>query len=133
MSEPLGYERLKQLTADFTAAFNQNDIEGVMRYFADDAVYDQFDGSPAKGLDAIRDSFRPQFEGAFGEMRFADEDMFVDPEANKTMVSWLCSFDTKRGRTGWRGLDLLHFDDQGQIVAKLTYAKAETLKLEAAS
>jgi len=66
-------------------------------------------------------------------MRFSDEDLFVDPETNKTMVSWLCSFDTKRGRTGWRGLDLLHFNHDGQIVAKLTYAKAESLKLEAAS
>ncbi len=48
------------------------------------------------------------------------------------MVSWLCSFDTKSGRTGWRGLDLLHFNEDGQIVAKLTYAKAKTLKLQSA-
>lgn len=132
MSNGLGYDRLKQLTADFTDCFNNDDLDGVMGYFAADAVYDQFDGSPATGLDEIRASFAPQFEGAFGEMRFTDEDLFVDPEANKTMVSWLCSFDTKSGRTGWRGLDLLHFNEDGQIVAKLTYAKAKTLKLQSA-
>jgi ketosteroid isomerase-like protein len=132
MSNPLGYDRLKKLTADFTDSFNNDDLEGVMGHFAPDAVYDQFDGSPATGLDEIRASFAPQFEGAFGKMRFTDEDLFVDPEANKTMVSWLCSFDTKSGRTGWRGLDLLHFNDDGQIVAKLTYAKAKTLKLQSA-
>ena len=131
MSGSLGYDRLKQLTADFTECFNNDDLDGVMGYFAPDAVYDQFDGSPATGLDEIRAAFAPQFEGAFGEMRFADEDLFVDPETNKTMVSWTCSFDTKSGRTGWRGLDLLHFNADGQIVAKLTYAKADRLKLDA--
>ncbi|WP_416897666.1 MAG: nuclear transport factor 2 family protein [Minwuia sp.] len=132
MTQSLGYERLKNLTLDFTACFNNDDLDGVMSYFADGAVYDQFDGSPAEGMEAIREAFRPQFEGSFGAMRFAEEDIFVDPETNKTMVSWLCSFDTKRGRTGWRGLDLLHFNEDGQIVAKLTYAKAKTLQLQAA-
>lgn len=131
MSEALGYERLKKLTAEFTESFNNDDLDGIMGYFAPDAVYDQFDGSPAVGLDAIRAAFAPQFEGAFGKMRFHDEDLFIDPETNKTMVSWTCSFDTKSGRKGWRGLDLLHFNDEGQIVAKLTYAKADRLKLDA--
>lgn len=131
MAGSIGYDRLKQLTANFTACFNNDDLDGVMSYFAPDAVYDQFDGAPATGLDAIRDAFAPQFEGSFGKMRFADEDLFVDAEANKTMVSWTCSFDTKKGRMGWRGLDLLHFNADGQIVAKLTYAKADRLKLNA--
>lgn len=125
------YEKLKQLTIDFTQAFNRDDLDGVMSYFTPDAVYDQFDGTAAKGLSAIREAFRPQFEGAFGTMRFHDEDLFVDPRTRKTMVSWTCSFETKRGPAGWRGLDLLHFDAQGRIVAKLTYAKTKSPALVA--
>lgn len=131
MANSAEYKRLKQLTLDFTACFNNDDLEGVMSYFAPDAVYDQFDGVPAKGMDEIRAAFEPQFTGAFGKMRFAEEDIFVDPQTRKTMVSWLCSMDTNRGRAGWRGLDILHFDADGRITAKLTYAKADKLKLAA--
>lgn len=130
MAQTLDYGRLRQLTLDFTACFNNDDLDGVMSYFAPGAVvYDQFDGSRAKGLDAIRAAFGPQFQGAFGKMRFVEEDLFVDERAAKTMVSWLCTFETKRGPAGWRGLDLLHFDAEGRIVAKLTYAKAKALQL----
>jgi len=120
----LDHDRLKQLTLDFTEAFNANDLDGVMSYFAEDAVYDQFNGEPATGLAAIREAFAPQFAGTFGEMRFVEEDLFVDAEAGRALVSWLCTLETKRGRAGWRGLDILHFDDAGKITAKLTYAKA---------
>ena len=126
-------ETLRTLTLEFTAAFNDNDLDAVMAYFTDDAVYDQFDGQPATGQDAIRAAFQPQFEGAFGTMAFVDEDLFVDADARKAMISWLCTFDTKQGRAGWRGLDILHFDSDGRITQKLTYAKAKRPLLNAVS
>jgi ketosteroid isomerase-like protein len=123
--------RLEQLTLDFTKAFNDDDIDTMLSFFTDDAVYDQFNGEPARGLDDIRAAFVPQFEGAYGVMRFQHEDIFVDPENRKSMISWLCTIETKRGPAGWRGLDLLHFDATGKIVAKLTYAKAKAPLLQA--
>ena len=96
-----------------------------MSYFAPDGVYDQFDDRAAEGAAAIRAAFEPQFKGAFGDMRFAEEDFFVDAESRKTLISWVCSLDTKEGRAGWRGLDILVFDAAGKIVRKATYAKAK--------
>jgi uncharacterized protein (TIGR02246 family) len=126
MPEPsLTPEQLHKLTRDFTNAFNENDLDAMMSYFADDAVYDQFDGKPATGRDAIRAAFEPQFAGAFGRMQFIEEDLFVDAEARRTLVSWLCTLETSKGKAGWRGLDILHFDPQGRITRKLTYAKAK--------
>lgn len=132
MSErALSYRDLDRLTRDFTAAFNRNDLDGVMSYFAEDAVYDQFDGAAARGLQAIRAAFEPQFSGAFGEMKFLEEDLFIDEQSAKSMISWTCTLETKRGPAGWRGLDLLHFDAQGRITAKLTYAKTKAPLLQA--
>ena len=117
---------LERWTRDFTQAFNDNDLERVMSYFAPDGVYDQFNDEAAEGRAAVRAAFEPQFKGDFGEMRFDEEDFFVDPEARKSLISWMCSLDTKGGRAGWRGLDILVFDEVGKIVRKATYAKAKT-------
>lgn len=118
-------EQLEHWTRDFTDAFNANDLERVVSYFSDVGVYDQFNDQPATGRDAIRSAFAPQFSGAFGSMRFDEEDFFVDTEARKTLISWVCSLETPKGRAGWRGLDILVFDDDGKITCKATYAKAK--------
>jgi ketosteroid isomerase-like protein len=123
--DKLDRDALRRLTLDFTEAFNENDLGAVMSYFAENATYDQFNDEPAQGIDAIQDAFEPQFKGAFGQMQFLEEDLFVDAEARKTLVSWTCTLETKDGSAGWRGLDILHFDDTGKITHKLTYAKAE--------
>ena len=127
----LDRDALRRLTLDFTEAFNDNDLGAVMSCFAEGAVYDQFNDEPAQGIDAIRAAFEPQFKGAFGRMQFLDEDLFIDAEARKTLVSWTCTLETKDGSAGWRGLDILHFDDRGKITQKLTYAKAKVPLLRA--
>lgn len=127
MSDPA--VALRELTLAFTDAFNHDDLEAVLAYFADDAVYDEFDGRRSTGKDAIRAAFTPQFRGDFGAIRFLVEDVFVDASAGRSLVSWTCTL-ARDGRTrAWRGLDVLHVQG-GKITAKHTYAKAERLRLE---
>jgi ketosteroid isomerase-like protein len=115
---------LKKLVIDFTEAFNREDIDEVMSYFADDAIYDEFNDIRHEGLAAIRKAFEPQFSGAFGQMRFHTEDMFLDVETGKAMIRWVLTLEGE-GRAGaYRGLDLLHFND-GKLVEKHTYCKAK--------
>jgi uncharacterized protein (TIGR02246 family) len=115
---------LLALTARFVEAFNNNDLDGVMAFFADDGVYDEFNGRRNVGKAAVRAALEPQFNGAFGEMKFLDEDMFVDPDAGKVMASWRCTLSIKGEPTSWRGLDLMHFKND-KLVQKLTYAKTK--------
>ena len=123
---------LEDLAVRFTDAFNRDDLDGVMSFFAGDAVYDEFNGVRHEGKDAIRAAFEPQFQGAYGEVRFVQEDLFADPEAGKVLIGWTCRITTGKGPGSWRGLDVLHFED-GRLVEKQTYAKARVPLLEAPS
>lgn len=123
------HAELSELVLSFTNAFNREDLDGVMAFMADDAVYDQFNGTRAEGKAAIREAFVPQFRGDYGTMRFLTEDLFVDATTGKAMISWTCTLEAGGLRRGWRGLDLLHFD--GRLVKeKHTYAKADVPRLQ---
>ena len=114
---------LETLVTNFTEAFNREEIEEVMSYFSDDAVYEEFNGVKNVGLSSIRKSLEPQFSGKFGKMRFYTEDMFIDTSEGKAMVRWLLTLEEKERAGAYRGLDLLYFIN-GELVEKLTYCKA---------
>ena len=120
---------LERLVTGFTEAFNNEDIELVMSYFAEDAIYDEFNDIRHVGKAAIRAAFVPQFRGDFGKMRFHTEDMFVDvgpgTGSGKAMIRWLLTIEEAGRAGGWRGLDLLHFEG-GRLTEKHTYAKASS-------
>ena len=117
-------DELLSLTTAFMEAFNTNDLERMLSFFAAHGVYDEFNGHVNEGIDAVRAAFTPQFEGAFGEMKFLDEDLFIDADTGKVMASWRCTLTVKGEPTSWRGLDLLHWEGD-KLVRKLTYAKAK--------
>jgi len=125
MQQNMTREGLIEITRRFLEAFNREDLDAVMEFFADDGIYDEFNGKRNVGKDAIRAAFIPQFTGAFGRMRFLDEDLFADAATGKVMASWRCTLTVRGEPTSWRGLDLLHFSD-GKLVQKLTYAKAKS-------
>lgn len=115
--------RLEDLTRRFTDAFNRNDLDAVMAFFAKDAVYDEFNGAVSRGRDAIRAVFVPQFRGDFGIVRFEEHDVFADEGSTKALIRWTCVLERDGTRRGWRGLDVLEFD--GDLIRhKSTYAKA---------
>ena len=122
---------LEKMVIDFTEAFNRENIDEVMSYFADDAIYDEFNAVFHEGKDAIRKAFIPQFRGDYGKMRFHTEDMFLDVPAGKALIRWLLTFEEPGRAAGWRGLDILHFAD-GKLVEKHTYAKAKSPVVEKA-
>lgn len=115
---------LEKLVTDFTEAFNREDIDEVMSYFVEDAIYDEFNGVRNVGVEAIRKAFEPQFAGKFGVMRFHTEDMFLDVESGKAMIRWVLTLEEESRAGAYRGLDLLQFRD-GKLVEKHTYCKAK--------
>lgn len=126
----------------FVEVFNENDLDGVMTFFADHAVYRPGDGKEHRGVAEIREAFRPQFSGEFGIMRFDEHDRLVDREARKIAIRWVCRHDLNDVRVknpaqwlqwffvgvtvgkqfGWEGIDVFHLDEMGKITSKNTYA-----------
>ena len=130
MTSLLSHEYITETTISFTQAFNENNLDMVMSYFAEaGSIYDQFDGTRAEGLADIRKALVPQFRGDFGLMQFLEEEMFCDAQNMKSLIAWTCSLKTSKGPGHWRGLDILHFNKQGKILIKKTYAKAASLKI----
>ena len=114
---------LEDLVVRFTEAFNKNDLDAVMAMMTDDACYDEFNEHRSHGKAEIRAAFEPQFKGAYGKILFHPEDIIIDAEAGKALVRWLCTLEGADGMQGWRGLDILHFEN-GLVKVKHTYAKA---------
>ena len=133
---------IRQTIDRFVEAFNVNDLDQVVTFFADNAVYRPGDGSEHRGLAAIGRAFAPQFNGAFGTMRFDEHDCLIDEASRKAAIRWTCRHDLAGAkfntlglliqrfvigllvgnRFGWEGLDVFHFDVAGKIVGKFTYA-----------
>ena len=124
------WNELHALTLDFLDAFNRNDLDAVMAFFSEDAVYDELSGRQSRGKEAIRASFAPQFSGEFGRMEFVEEDTFIDAAAGKVMSSWALYLTREGQRETMRGLDLLIFEGS-QIRLKQTYVKAKLPRYEA--
>ncbi len=126
----------------FVEAFNVNDLDTTMTYFADEAVYLPGDGKQYRGRSEIRAAFKPQFSLAWGRMTFDEHDRIIDISARKAVIRWVCRHDLSEAtfyswshwlqrlaigisvgkRAGWEGVDVFHFDGAGKIVGKFTYA-----------
>ena len=141
---PTSRAELEALALRFTDAFNRDDLDEVMTYFAEDAVYVPPDGREARGRAAIREAFVPQFRGDYGRMRFLMEEVLVDEHVGRVVLRWRCQHDLSPGTGlpglvglkrrfyrsvygrdfGWHGLDVLHFS-QGLLRDKRTYTQAK--------
>ena len=116
---------LKDLTTRFVDAFNQQDLDSVVSFFAEDAVYEDSSGGSHSGPAAIRAAFAPLLAGDPGKIHFDGEDYFAEVENNKVMTSWTLAMKSKDKTMLMRGLDILEFRGD-KLVRKLAYCKAAT-------
>ena len=119
------YRELYDLCVSFLDAFNRNDLDAVMSYFADEAIYEELTGRVNHGHEAIRKAFAPQFEGKFGPIKFIEDDTFIDAAAGKVMSSWDMTITKDGVAQLMRGLDLLVFVGN-KLVLKQTYVKTKS-------
>ena len=134
----------------YMEAFNAHDLDGVMTAFAESALYRPGSGVERVGRAAIREELEPQFNLAFGAMRFDEIDRVIDERSRKIVIRYVCRHDLAYarprrpahklqrlvvgallgGRFGWEGVDVFHFDEAGKILHKYTYAGFGRPRLE---
>jgi ketosteroid isomerase-like protein len=110
------------------AAFDAHDLDGIMRHFADDAVFESPRGTDAWGTRYVgREEVRAAFAGRFSgipDVRYQDDDHFADGDRGAS--EWTLSGTMTDGtRIEVRGCDLWTFRD-GRIVKKDSYWKIRT-------
>lgn len=112
---------LADLATRFVDAFNRQDIDDVMAFFAEGAVYEDAYGISHAGKPDIRRAFEPVLDGRLGTIHFDADDRFIDAEAGKVMDSWRLRMHIGKDKERTlRGLDLLHFEGD-KLVRKITY------------
>jgi uncharacterized protein (TIGR02246 family) len=120
-----GRSELSDLVDRFVDAFNRQNMEDVMSFFAEQAVYKDASGKTHEGKAAISKAFEPVLDGSIGNILFDGEDRFIDEETGKVMDSWTLHMFRGEGAEKERvmmGLDLLHFE-KGKLVRKITYKR----------
>lgn len=123
MAEPISVTTLQAVLA----AFNRHDLDAIMAYFADDAVFEtprgpDVWGTRYVGAEAVRAGLAKRFEG-IPDVHYADDDHFVSADGGRGVSEWTLTGTTTDGqRIAVRGCDLWPFAD-GRIVRKDSYWK----------
>jgi len=117
-----------RVVREVTAAFDGHDLDRIMRYFTDDAVFEgprgpQPWGQRFVGRAAVAEAFAGRFAG-IPDVRYTEDDHFVDGDRGAS--AWTLTGHTLEGtELAVRGCDLWTFRD-GLVVRKDSYWKIRT-------
>ncbi|HEU0234970.1 MAG TPA: nuclear transport factor 2 family protein [Candidatus Limnocylindrales bacterium] len=118
----------KRMLRAIATAFDEHDLDGILRHFAADAVFDGPRGPDPwgqrfVGLEAVRDAFAARFAG-IPDVRYRDDEHFVDGDRGAS--EWTLSGTTTDGqRIEVRGCDMWTLRD-GKVVKKDSFWKIRT-------
>ena len=123
---PLTREQIKNSLKHWNLAWDNHDLEGVMKLFHDEVLFENWTGGKAMGKEALMKAWAPWFAN-HGGFRFIEEETFIDEKEQKVLYRWQLEWPSiEKGHEGKsekrRGVDVLHFQD-GKIIKKLTYSK----------
>ena len=110
---------------EIAAAFNRHDLDAIMAFFSEDAVFESPRGPTPRGTrfvgrDAVREGLAARFTG-IPDVHYGDDDHFV--AGDRGASEWTLTGTTTDGeRLEVRGCDLWTFRD-GLVTLKDSYWK----------
>jgi ketosteroid isomerase-like protein len=124
------HEEAMQMLRSIAAGFDGHDLEGILSYFAEEAVFESPRGPDPwgeryVGKEEIRRAFAGRFSG-IPDVRYQGDDHFVDGDRGAS--EWTLSGTTVEGRRiEVRGCDLWTLRD-GEVVKKDSFWKIRTVE-----
>ena len=112
-------DRLDRLVA----GYNAEDAEAIVAMFAEGGRFVDIDGTVHIGRESILRDHLERFARSPGSW-FEVEQVGID--GTIAVATWLRhrAADGSGTHAAWRGVDVIEFDGDGQIVVKSTYAKS---------
>jgi ketosteroid isomerase-like protein len=128
----LSREQIVTALEGWNHAWENHDLDGVMKLYHDDIYFENWTGGHVKGKETLRKAWTPWFTNHSG-FRFIGEDTFIDEQGQKILYRWQFEgLSFEKGYEGKlekrRGVDVIHLQD-GKIIQKLTYSKT-TLEID---
>ena len=117
----------EQTLRDVLDAFNRHDLEAIMAFFAEDAVFESPRGEEPWGTrfvgrEAVRAGLAKRFAG-IPDVHYGDDDHFLSADGARGVSEWTLTGTTTDGeRLEVRGCDLWTFEG-GRIVRKDSFWK----------
>lgn len=121
---------LFNLTDKVVMAFNEMNIDKVVKLFSGDGIYEDSVGVRHEGRDAIRVALEPLMGGVKGKINFDGEEFFAEVETGRVLISWRLSMELDDNVSVIRGLDVLQFNDDDTLAKKMAYMKVDKPHLE---
>jgi ketosteroid isomerase-like protein len=124
----MDHDDAMRMLAAIAKAFDEHDLDRIMTYFADDAVFESPRGANPWGTrfvgrDQVREGFAARFSG-IPDVRYRQDQHFVDGDRGAS--EWTLSGTTTEGQPiEVRGCDLWTFRD-GKVVKKDSFWKIRT-------
>jgi ketosteroid isomerase-like protein len=121
----MDHDQAVDMLREVAAAYDRHDVEGILAYFDEDAIFESPRGPEPwgqrfVGIEQIRTAVAGRFAG-IPDVRYQDDTHFVDGERGAS--EWTLSGTTLEGsRIEVRGCDLWTFRD-GKIAKKDSYWK----------
>lgn len=118
-------EEFERVFEEWLGAWNSQDLDAVIALFAEDAVFESWNGMRVEGREGIGKAWRAWFDG--DPFEFSVEELFFDEVSQRAAFAWVYEGPgtggaREPGRETRRGVDLIRFED-GKIVRKTTYSK----------
>jgi steroid delta-isomerase-like uncharacterized protein len=115
-------EPILPLIEHFNEAFNQHDVEAVIKLTTEDIVFENTSGGRFDGQEAVRAVLTRAF-ALMSKGWFDTEDMFA--VGDRCVVLWTYTFNREQPEQGHiRGVDIFRVRD-GLVAEKFSYVKSE--------
>jgi hypothetical protein len=112
--------QIETIIKDWMEKFNNFDLPGVMEYFHDDIIFENWDDASIKGKKLLSRAWKTWFKNK--NFNFEIGNIHVDSDKQTAILEWHLQWFFNNNNESRRGIDILFFHDT-KIITKKTYTK----------